>query len=65
MLTIGKQFRFEAAHTPNVAVVVKAAHTCMTIRGAKAHGSETITSTMLGEFRASSALRAEFLQLLG
>jgi len=53
----------QSAQTEDVAVVTKAVHSCMIMRGVKAFGSETITSSMLGEFRAQPALRAEFLSL--
>lgn len=52
----------EAAHTPSVAVLVEAEHTCMTHRGVKASGSLTVTSALLGAFR-NQETRAEFLAL--
>jgi len=55
----------EACGSPSVAVVVKAVHTCMVMRGVKAVGSETVTSAMLGYFREQASLRAEFLRLVG
>ena len=53
----------EYAETQDVAVVTRAVHTCMVMRGAKAIGSETTASAMLGQFREDPALRAEFLSL--
>ncbi len=53
----------ESANTDNVAVVTKAEHSCMLIRGVKAYGSETVASAMLGEFKESPELRAEFMEL--
>jgi GTP cyclohydrolase IA len=47
-----------------VAVVVEAAHTCMTIRGVRKPGSETITSSMRGGFLDNPATRAELMALL-
>jgi GTP cyclohydrolase I len=47
-----------------VAVVIEAAHTCMTIRGVRKPGSETITSSMRGGFLDNSATRAELMALL-
>jgi GTP cyclohydrolase IA len=48
-----------------VAVVMKAAHSCMTIRGALAHGTKTITSAMLGCFSTNeNGSKDEFLKLL-
>ena len=53
----------DATGSTNVGVVISAVHTCMVMRGAKAVGSETVTSAMHGLFRESVALRAEFLAL--
>ncbi len=47
-----------------VAVVVQAAHQCMTTRGVKKPGVQMTSSRMLGEFRDNPVTRAEFLQLL-
>ena len=46
-----------------VGVVVDAEHTCMTLRGAQASGSRTLTSTVLGRLREDAGSRAEFLAL--
>jgi GTP cyclohydrolase IA len=46
-----------------VGVVVEAEHSCMTLRGARAHDTHTVTSSMLGHLRAEPAARAEFLAL--
>jgi GTP cyclohydrolase I len=46
-----------------VGVVIEAEHTCMTLRGARAHQTRTITSSMLGHLRTEPAARAEFLAL--
>ena len=47
-----------------VAVVVQAAHQCMTTRGVRKPGVQMTTSRMLGQFRDNPVTRAEFLQLL-
>lgn len=48
-----------------VAVVMEAEHTCMTIRGVKAPGAKTTTSSMRGVFRDNTnTARAEFLSLI-
>ncbi|NDC53255.1 MAG: GTP cyclohydrolase I FolE [Planctomycetia bacterium] len=47
-----------------VAVVVEAAHTCMTIRGIRKPGSLCVTSAMKGIFRANVSSRAEVLSLI-
>lgn len=46
-----------------VAVVVRAAHSCMSCRGVLKSGSSMVTSAMLGVFRDSPSARAEFLGL--
>jgi GTP cyclohydrolase I len=46
------------------ACVVEAVHTCMTIRGAKKHGSTMVTSALRGIFKENPASRAEILQLM-
>ena len=48
-----------------VGVVVQAEHLCMTLRGVRAAGSRTITSTLLGNFRDDTRSRAEFFTLAG
>jgi len=47
-----------------VAVVIEGTHLCMTCRGARSNDSSLVNSVMLGEFRVSPSLRAEFLALL-
>lgn len=49
-----------------IAVVMKAEHTCMSVRGIKAVGSKTTTSCMRGVFLDNTNnARAEFLSLIG
>lgn len=48
-----------------VGVVIRAEHTCMTLRGARATGSTTVTSTLLGSLRDDSRSRNEFFSLTG
>ena len=45
-------------------VVVEAEHGCMSLRGARATGSSTVTSVVKGVFRDVPAARAEFLGLV-
>ncbi|HEY0948923.1 GTP cyclohydrolase I FolE [Nocardioides sp.] len=45
-----------------VGVVVEAEHTCMSLRGARAQGTRTVTSALRGTLRDPAA-RAEFLSL--
>src|SRR6187399_728444 len=47
-----------------VAVVIEAAHSCMTIRGVKKPGSSMVTSAMKGVFRSNLSSRAEVMQLI-
>lgn len=46
-----------------VGVVIEAEHTCMTLRGVRATGSTTITSTLQGLLRHDARSRSEFLAL--
>ncbi|AEA25806.1 GTP cyclohydrolase I FolE [Pseudonocardia benzenivorans] len=46
-----------------VGVVVEAEHMCMSLRGVRADGTSTITSTLLGTLREDPRSRAEFLAL--
>lgn len=48
-----------------VAVVVEAAHQCMTTRGIRDAGVTMVTSRLLGEFRHNPERRREVLSLLG
>ena len=48
-----------------VAVVIEAAHQCMTTRGVHKTGVTMVTSTMLGAFRENSDTRREFLNIIG
>ncbi len=46
-----------------VGVVIEAEHLCMTLRGVRAEGARTITSTLLGTLRTDARSRTEFLNL--
>jgi GTP cyclohydrolase I len=48
-----------------VGVVIRAEHTCMTLRGVHATGSTTVTSTLLGTLRTDARSRQEFFSLIG
>jgi GTP cyclohydrolase I len=47
-----------------VAVVIKAAHHCMSSRGVNIHGTDMVTSRMLGCFRDNPMTRQEFLSMV-
>ena len=48
-----------------VAVVIEAAHECMTTRGIDKPGVNMVTSTMLGAFRDDPSTRREFMSIIG
>jgi GTP cyclohydrolase I len=48
-----------------VAVVIEAAHQCMTTRGVHKAGVTMVTSSMLGAFRDNDVTRREFLAVIG
>jgi GTP cyclohydrolase IA len=47
-----------------VAVVMEAAHLCMSMRGVEKQNSVAVTSAMLGGFRQDARTRMEFLELI-
>jgi GTP cyclohydrolase I len=55
----------EHLHPQGVGVVIEAEHTCMTVRGVQARGSDTVTSTLLGALRQDARSRQEFFSLAG
>ena len=50
-------------HPRGVGVVIEAEHMCMTLRGVRAAGTTTITSSVRGALRDDPRSRAEFLAL--
>jgi GTP cyclohydrolase I len=71
-LTIQEKMTSQIANTLNevlqpqgVAVVIEAAHQCMTTRGVHKPGITMVTSRMLGAFRESPSTRREFLSMVG
>ena len=70
-LQLQERLTSEIAHTLydqlkplGVMVVVEAEHTCMTLRGVKKSGAQTVTSAVLGGFRKDSRTRAEAMALI-
>jgi len=55
---------FDGLKPDGVAIVVKAEHLCMVMRGIKKPGSNVITSALRGTFRRKAASRAEFFSLI-
>lgn len=51
------------AKTENIAVVVKAEHHCMTMRGVREHESDMTTAIMMGAFEKDPALKKEFYDI--
>mgnify|MGYP001468535244 FL=1 len=51
------------AKTPNIAVVVKAEHMCMTHRGVREHESDMTTAIMRGAFFDDPAAKQEFYNI--
>ena len=50
--------------TSGVAVVVRAEHSCMSIRGVKKPGSQTVTSALRGVFKTHLSSRTEVMTLI-
>ena len=55
----------EVLQPKGVAVVIEAAHQCMTTRGVHKTGVSMVTSRMLGAFRNDPSTRREFLAMIG
>lgn len=59
---VANRLKYEL-QTENVAVILKARHMCMEMRGIKKHDCQTVTSSLNGVFRSDSQARAELLNL--
>lgn len=57
-------FLYDNLEPMGVAVVVEAEHLCMTMRGARASGTKTMTSALRGTMRSDARTRAEAMSLL-
>jgi GTP cyclohydrolase I len=53
-----------AVKPQGVLVIIEAEHFCMTMRGIKKPGSETVTSAMRGIFLKDARTRAEAMSLI-
>ncbi|MCL2508581.1 MAG: GTP cyclohydrolase I FolE [Oscillospiraceae bacterium] len=58
-------FLYAELDAQGVAVIIEAQHLCMTMRGARAAGSETQTSALRGTMRRDAKTRAEAMSLIG
>jgi GTP cyclohydrolase IA len=54
----------EVLKPQGVGVILKASHHCMTARGIHKHGTDLVTSRMLGCFRENPITRQEFLKMV-
>jgi GTP cyclohydrolase I len=54
----------EVLQPKGVAVMLEAAHQCMSTRGVHKAGTDMVTSRMLGSFRTDSSTRREFLSIV-
>lgn len=50
--------------TRGAACVIRAMHSCLTLRGARAAGAVMVTSHLTGRYRDDPAVRAELMQLM-
>jgi len=63
MTTQIAQWLWDKTQPRGVAVMVKARHMCMEMRGVGKSGSETLTTTFLGDFKTDQSLETKFFRL--
>ena len=54
----------KALEPRGVLVIIEAEHLCMSMRGIKTPGAQTVTSAVRGQFRRNDATRAEAMRLI-
>ena len=54
----------ETLEPRGVGVLIKAQHHCLTSRGIHKHGTDMVTSCMLGDIRDNAQIRAEFMAMI-
>ncbi len=63
MTTQIAEWLWEQVEPAGVGVIVKARHLCMEMRGIRKVGSETVTTTLLGELKTNERLEEKFFRL--
>ncbi len=57
-------YLYDKLNPQGVAVVLRARHMCMEMRGIRKIGAETTTTTLKGVFKTNQATRAEFFEIV-
>lgn len=57
-------YLFEKLNPHGVAVILKARHLCMEMRGIRKSNAETVTTSLRGQFKDNEATRIEFMQTI-
>jgi GTP cyclohydrolase I len=55
------EFLQDVLEAPGVGVIIEARHSCMSVRGVRVHGVNTITTELTGFFLKDASVRSEFL----
>ena len=59
-----KMFRDLLESAPDAMVIIDAEHLCLSMRGVKKSGANTVTSAVRGIFRTKESTRMELLELI-